>query len=72
MDNGGIQMKMTLNQIKKLGYEALAEKLGPVGMVRFLQQFEMGSGDYTREREKWLKDLTVKDLIKEIKSKRKE
>ena len=65
-------MKMTLNQIKKLGYEALAEKLGPVGMVRFLQQFEMGSGDYTREREKWLKDLTVKDLIKEIKSKRKE
>ena len=31
-------MNMTLDQIRKLGYEALVEKLGPVGMVRFLQQ----------------------------------
>ena len=63
-------MNLTLDQIKKLGYEALAEKLGPVGMVRFLQQFEMGMGDYTKDRDKWLKDLTVEDLIREIKSKK--
>ena len=64
-------MNMTLDQIRKLGYEALIEKLGPVGMVRFLQQFEMGKGDYTKERDRWIGDLTVKDLIEEIRKKRK-
>ena len=64
-------MNMTLDQIRKLGYEALIEKLGPVGMVRFLQQFEMGKGDYTKERDRWIGDVTVKDLIEEIRKKRK-
>jgi len=31
---------MTLEQIRLAGLEALARELGPVGMVRFLQQFE--------------------------------
>ena len=34
-------------QIRQLGIQALTETLGPVGMVRFLQQFDTGSGDYT-------------------------
>ena len=59
-------MNMTLDQIRKL-----VEKLGPVGMVRFLQQFEMGKGDYTKERDRWIGDVTVKDLIEEIRRKRK-
>jgi len=37
-------------RIRKLGLDALAKELGPLGMVRFLQQFEGGIGDYTRER----------------------
>lgn len=63
----------TLNPItiRKLGLEALAKKLGPIGMVRFLQQFETGRGDYTRERKKWLKDIDVKTMAKEIKVRRK-
>jgi len=46
-------------EIRRRGIEALAKALGPVGLVRFLQQFELGSGDYTRDREEWLKGLTV-------------
>jgi hypothetical protein len=42
------------NQVRKVGIESLAQALGPVGMARFLQQFDMGSGDYTKERHKWL------------------
>ena len=53
--------------IRKLGLEALANALGPVGMVRFLQQFESGLGDYTKERELWLKDMDTKTIVKEIK-----
>jgi len=41
-------------------------------MARFLQQFELGSGDYTRDREEWLKDITVHGAVAEIKSHRKQ
>jgi len=57
--------------IRKLGLEALAKTLGPIGMVRFLQQFETGEGNYTKERSLWLKDLDVKAAIEEIKDRRK-
>jgi len=63
----------TLNptDIRKLGLQALAKALGPIGMVRFLQQYEGGIGDYTKERHEWLKDFTVKSIVKEIKNRRK-
>ncbi len=31
---------MTLEQIRMTGLKALSRELGPVGLVRFLQQFE--------------------------------
>ena len=33
---------MTLDQVRRIGITALAQKLGAVGMVRFLQQSETG------------------------------
>jgi len=57
--------------LRKLGLEALAKALGPVGMARFLQQFETGMGDYTKERAQWLEDLDVKTIIGKIKDRRK-
>jgi hypothetical protein len=57
-------------QIRDRGIEALANVLGPVGMVRFLQQFDTGRGDYARERGQWLKDITVPDAVEEIKRQR--
>ena len=62
--------KTTLAQIRERGIEALAKALGPVGMARFLQQFDVGSGDYTRNREEWLKGLTVDQMVEEIESRR--
>lgn len=47
---------MTLEEIRQQGIEALARELGPVGMIRFLQQFEIGKGDYSAERYQWLPD----------------
>ncbi|MCX7795428.1 MAG: hypothetical protein N2380_02770 [bacterium] len=57
--------------IRKLGIEAIAKELGPVGMIRFLQQYETGYGDYTKEREAILQDRNVKEIVKEIKRRRK-
>ncbi|MFO1431490.1 MAG: hypothetical protein U1F76_15320 [Candidatus Competibacteraceae bacterium] len=59
---------MTLDQIRQAGIDALSQNLGVVGMIRFLQQTEMGWGDYTKDREKWLGDPELKDLFNAIKS----
>ena len=37
-------------QIREAGIKALVETVGPLGMVRFMQQFEDGHGDYTKEK----------------------
>ena len=47
---------MTQAEIRQQGIAALAQQLGPVGMIRFLQQFETGRGDYSVERHQWLPD----------------
>jgi len=56
--------------IRKAGLEAVAKKLGPLGMVRFLQQFETGRGDYTKERDQLFKDMDIQEAISEIRKKR--
>ncbi len=57
-----------LNTIRKMGIEALTEKLGSVGMVEFIRQFDSGYGDYTRERREWLDDNNVTNIAKQIKA----
>lgn len=61
---------MNLTQVRQLGLEILSRELGPVGMVRFLQQFEMGQGNYTEERHQWLDELTVDEIADQIQKKR--
>jgi hypothetical protein len=39
-------------------------------MLRFLQQFESGSGDYTNERRTWLGKSDVRALAQEIRQRR--
>jgi DNA-directed RNA polymerase len=56
-----------MNVIRKLGIEALTEKLGPLGMVEFMRQFDSGYGNYTKERHNWLEGLTIEDISNEIK-----
>ncbi len=62
--------QMTPEQIRNAGLEALTRELGVEGMVRFLQQFDNGSGDYTKERYDWLKDADVETLVRQIEERR--
>jgi hypothetical protein len=57
-------MRLTQDEIYRRGLEALRERLGRAGMVRFLQQFEAGHGDYARERHEWVDRVTFDDLRK--------
>lgn len=60
----------SLEEIRHIGMRALVRELGPVDMVRFLQQFEHGYGDYTVERRAWLDQLSVDDVYAQIKQRR--
>jgi hypothetical protein len=53
---------MTLEEIRRAGLEALRERLGRAGMIRFLQQFETGRGDYASERHQWVDETSLSDL----------
>lgn len=61
---------MTLEQIRLAGLAALECELGPVGMIRFLQQYETGQGDYTQERHQWLGHPDVQTLAEKIQQQR--
>ncbi|MBP5359779.1 MAG: hypothetical protein J6Y69_11440 [Treponema sp.] len=37
-------------QIRTLGFKALKDALGVVGATRFIQQYDTGNGDYTKEK----------------------
>ena len=55
-------MPLTLEQIRRKGLAALRRELGKEGMIRFLQQFETGSGDYARERHAWVDQTSLDDI----------
>ena len=61
---------MSLEQIRVAGMEALARELGIVGMVRFLQQFETGHGDYCKDRHQWLDDQDLYTIVRRIRERR--
>jgi hypothetical protein len=50
------------NELRRVGIDALVKSLGPLGMVRFIQQFDTGKGDYTKERSELLGSLSL-DVI---------
>lgn len=59
--------RQAYDQIRRLGIAILSQYLGVVGMIRFLQQSETGSGDYTEDREKWLGEPDLKELFEAVK-----
>lgn len=63
----------TLNpaELRAAGYKALAAALGPLGMARFLLQFEHGHGDYTCERRQHLHDKSVSTVTARIRARKK-
>jgi len=60
----------TLHQIQQEGLDVLVEKLGPDDAIRFLQIYETGSGDWTKDRKKYLENDPDK-IIKSIMERRK-
>jgi hypothetical protein len=57
-------------ELRARGFEALVEALGWVNAVRFLQQYEKSSLDYTRERREILPDWNAEELVRQLQAER--
>ncbi len=62
--------ELTPAEIRKAGWEALREKLGPAGTLRFILEYDRGEGNYTELRKKLFKGKTVRDIIQDMKKDR--
>ena len=58
-----------LSEITQQALALLAKELGIADTVRFLNQFTVGYGDYTTERDALFADLTLDELLSAIRSK---
>jgi hypothetical protein len=57
---------MTPIELNQKGFKALVDTLGYVNAVRFLKQFDNGSGDYTQARGQWLDPLSLDEIWAEL------
>ena len=53
-------------EIQREGLDALVQRLGRAGAIRFLQLCNKGSGDYTRERAALFEGMSVDDIADAI------
>jgi len=51
-----------LSEVTKRAVDVLSKEIGITDTVRFLNQFSTGYGDYTKEREALLEDLTLDEI----------
>lgn len=58
--------KLSDAEINRLGYEALFEKLGPVGATRFIGLWlERSRDDYAKVREQIFEGMTLEEIYEE-------
>ena len=57
-----------LEKIRREGLKALKDKLGIEGMIKFIQMYSDGKGNYVEERKEILKNLKKEDLKKFLKN----
>lgn len=57
--------------VTQRGTHTLIKEIGVVDTIRFLNQFRVGSGNYTMDRDLLLEGLSVRDIVIEIRDKRK-
>lgn len=56
----------SLQQITEKAIKILSKEMGIADTIRFLNQFSLDYGDYTQEREAMFQNLTLDDILQEI------
>jgi hypothetical protein len=53
-------------QLQDQAFQLLSRELGVANFIRFIQHYEQGCGDYTRDRDNWQSTYTVESLANAI------
>ena len=59
-----------LNEVSHQAIQALSERLGVVDTIRFVNQFTIGQGNYTEERDALFGHFDLDVVVAEIESRR--
>ena len=59
------------SEVNQKAAHILFKQIGIVDTFKFFNQFTLGSGDYTKEREKILTNLSLEEIVADIKAQRK-
>ena len=62
-----IQRTQSLSEMSEHAVRLLVKELGIVDTLRFLNQFRVGTGDYTKDRDALFTGQTVPELADQIK-----
>lgn len=62
-----MEMPKTQQEVVRRGYQVLVESLGVVDALRFIQHFSSGHGDYTQERQTWLGQASIEEVLSDMK-----
>lgn len=61
--------ELTPVEIRRAGWEALKEKLGPASAMKFILDFDRGEGNYSELRKEIFGGKTVNAIIQDMKEK---
>jgi hypothetical protein len=62
--------QMSDEEFERHALGILRRELGVDGLARFLRVYRAGSGDYTRDRHKWLERATIEEIMTEVERRR--
>jgi len=58
----------SLNQLTQQAIRILTKEVGVTDTLRFISQFSTGYGNYTEEREELFRDVSLEQIIAQIKN----
>lgn len=58
--------QLTDEQFERQAFDLLKREFGLDGLARFLRLNRAGTGDYTRDRDDWQRDLSLDQIIQSI------
>ncbi len=61
-------MNLSPSEIRRAGWEALRRHLGISGSLKFILEYSEGEGDYTKMRREYFQNLTVKDILDDMRA----
>ena len=64
--SGSTVPPLPLAEVTRRAIEVLSRELGPADAAQFVNQFTIGSGDYTAERAGLFGNLTLAEIVSEI------